>query len=114
MANRFLSRILHGPTEAPDVPLGGTRAEAVQRLQVGISGVVLMIMLVYLADVIRDRADETEAAVAPEAVATVAPEPTETPKSDPLAEAGVVPELPAEPTPSPTPTASVLRNQNEQ
>ncbi|MDN3646029.1 hypothetical protein QWY75_07405 [Pontixanthobacter aestiaquae] len=107
MANRFIRRILHGPAEQADAPLGGTRAEAIQRLQVGLSGIGLMIILVALADVVSERAEQTDAASVPEAVATVEPESTEAPQSDPLAEAGVVPELPAEP--DPTPTASVLR-----
>ena len=112
MANRFISRILHGPAERVDAPLGGTRAEAVQRLQVGISGIVIMLLLVTLADVVRDRADQTDSEAVPQAAATVEPEEAEVPQSDPLAEAGVVPELPAEPapTPSPTATASVLRD----
>lgn len=110
MANRFISRILNGPAEQVDAPPSGARAEAVQRLQVGISGIVIMFMLVMLADIVRDGADQTEAAAVPEAAATVEPEPTVTPKADPLAEAGVVPEVPAEPRPSPTATASVLRN----
>ena len=60
----------------------------------------------------RDRADQTDAEAVPEAAATVEPEAAEAPQSDPLAEAGVVPELPAEPTPTPSPTAtaSVLRD----
>jgi hypothetical protein len=109
MANRFLDRIMHGPADRVDAPLGGTREEAVQRLQVGISGIVVMLLLVGLADVVRDRAEQTDAAAVPEAAATVEPEAVDAPQTDPLAEAGVVPELPAEPAPSPTPTASVLR-----
>lgn len=109
MANRLLKRIMHGPADQVGAPLGGTRAEAMQRLQVGISGIVVMLLLVGLADVIRDRAQQTDAAAVPEAAATVEAEPVDAPQTDPLAEAGVVPELPAEPVPSSTPTASVFR-----
>lgn len=34
------------------VPLGGTRQQAMQRLQIGVTGVMLMVLLVGLASVI--------------------------------------------------------------
>ena len=113
MANRFLNRIIQGPSEDQAVPLGGTRAEAIQRLQIGLSGIAVMVLLVALADVVQNRAKETEATSVPEAAATVAAEAPETPKSDPLAEAGVVPDLPAEPTPMPTQLPPILPEQGE-
>lgn len=80
---------------ADEPPLGGTRSEAIQRLQVGLSGVAAMILLVGLANIIQDRARVTEASAVPEAAPTVAPvEPP--PQRDPLADAGVVPDLPTE------------------
>lgn len=80
-------------------PLGGTRAEAVQRLQIGLSGVAAMILLVGLANVIQNRARETEQLSVPEAAPTT--EPLATPQQrDPLVEAGIVPDMPVE-SPSP-------------
>ncbi|MGB7373703.1 hypothetical protein [Pontixanthobacter sp.] len=103
MANKILQRIFYGPSDADAAPLGGTRAQSVQRLQVGVAGVVAMILLVALADLIQDRAAQTESIAVPEAASTVAAKETGTPQSDPLVEAGVVPDLPAEPTASPEP-----------
>ena len=78
-----------------DAPLGGTRAEATQRLQVGLSGIGAMILLVGLANIIQDRARVTQEASVPDAAPTTAPvEPP--PQRDPLADAGVVPDLPVE------------------
>ncbi|GAA4643221.1 hypothetical protein GCM10023115_11810 [Pontixanthobacter gangjinensis] len=88
---------MHGPKDRVPAPLGGTRFESLQRLQVGISGIVVMIMLVGLADVIRDRADQTDANAVPEASATVTPGEPEGPRTDPMVDAGVVPDLPTDP-----------------
>ena len=46
-------------------PLAGTRAQSVQRLQIGIGGVVLMVLLVGLASLIQDRTREVDAASVP-------------------------------------------------
>ena len=54
-----------------------------------------IILIVGLANVIEDRATQTENASVPEAASTVAPSPEST-ANDPLADAGVVPDLPAE------------------
>lgn len=88
----------------PQVPLGGSRAEALRRLQMGAVGVVAVLLLVGLASVIKDRAAQTETTSVAGAAATSAPGAATT-AADPLAEAGVVPEMPAGPTPG-TPTAS--------
>lgn len=93
-----------------DVPLGGTRAQAVQRLQIGVAGVVLMVLMVGLASLVRDRVDEVETGVVPEAAATVEPE-EQTMQNDPLVEAGVVPDLPVEPSPTPTPSQTTAPQQ---
>ena len=86
----------------PEVPLGGTRAQAVHRLQIGVAGVVMMVLLVGLASLVQDKARQVDAASVPEAAATT--EPSAAPKqNDPLVEAGVVPDLPAEPTPTQSP-----------
>ena len=86
-------------------PLGGTRAQAVQRLQIGMFGLVAMLLLVGLATIIRDQVQESQAAAVPEAASTVSPVDTPAPKTDPLADAGVVPELPSEPVPAGTPSS---------
>lgn len=82
-----------------EAPLGGTKSERMQRLQVGGFGLLTMAMLVALADIVSSRLQETQEGVVPEAAPTVAS--TEAaPARDPLVEAGVAPQLPATPTPT--------------
>ncbi|MEE4199876.1 hypothetical protein [Erythrobacter sp.] len=91
------------PPEA--APLGGTRGEAVQRLQIGLFGVASMVLLIGLASVIGNQADLIEEGAVPEAAPTT--EPTEAASQrDPLADAGIVPDIPSEPTGSATQAAS--------
>ncbi|MEO1967369.1 MAG: hypothetical protein ABGW87_01475 [Sphingomonadaceae bacterium] len=89
------------PTPVPldAVPLGGNKSESMYRLQIGISGVIGILMLVGLASIIENRAKQVEADAVPEAAATITPSPTPS-KPDPLAEAGVMPNLPASPSPN--------------
>lgn len=96
--------------ELPDVTGNDARrARTMQRLQVGITGIVLMILLVGLASIIQNRAAETDATTVPAAAPTT--EPTTAPQqSDPLVEAGVVPDLPSTPTPT---AAATPAPQNE-
>jgi hypothetical protein len=93
--------------ELPEVPgSDALRERTVQRLQIGITGIVMMILLVGLASIIQNRAAETDATTVPAAAPTT--EPTQAaPQNDPLVEAGVVPDLPAEPsaTPNAAPTS---------
>lgn len=77
-------------------PLGGTRAEAAQRLQVGVFGLASMVLLIGLATVIGNQADLTQERAVPEAAPTTEPTDTST-QRDPLADAGIVPDLPSEP-----------------
>ena len=93
---------LLGPDEerAVPAPLGGSRAEAMHRLQVGLTGLGGMILLVGLASVIQDRARVADSLSVPEAAPTTEPS-ASAPLSDPLADAGVVPDLPAEPDANP-------------
>lgn len=80
--------------EVTDVVLSSARRErTVQRLQIGVTGVALMILLVGLASVIQNRAAQTDATAVPEAAATTEPQQSAT-QSDPLVEAGVVPDMP--------------------
>ena len=81
----------------------GARSQALQRLQVGGSLLIGIVLIVGLANVIEERAKQSDQAVVPEAAATVAPAPAQPAAKDPLADAGVVPDLPAEPSATPTP-----------
>ncbi len=83
-------------TAPSSMPLGGTRTEAVQRLQAGLLGICSMILLVGLASIIGTQVELAEQAAVPDAAPTT--EPTEAPSQvDPLADAGIVPDIPAEP-----------------
>jgi len=90
--------------------MGGTRRQRTQRLQVGIFGLAMMIVLVALADIIISSAEQNRAGV-PEELPPVTTEdlPPPAPR-DPLVEAGVVPNLPvdgaATPEPAQTPAPS--------
>lgn len=95
----------------PAMLLGGTRAQAMQRLQVGVFGLATMVLLIGLAQIIMNQAREAEARVVPEAAPTVAPSDTPTPASDPLADAGVGPDLPAEPEADAPPISDALQAQ---
>lgn len=94
-----------GPVDEP-APLAGTRGERIQRLQIGLLGIGAMLLLVGLASVVSERAQQTQADAVPEAAPTVEPSETPTPR-DPLADAGVVPDVPVEPTA--TPSANVTQ-----
>jgi len=103
-SRHFSRRGLREIEEPPEgAPLGGTRAEAMRRLQIGLSGIGTMVLLVGLASVIGNQANQTEEDAVPDAAPTT--EPTQAaPQRDPLADAGIVPDMPAEPSPAPTPT----------
>ncbi|RXZ64044.1 hypothetical protein [Pelagerythrobacter rhizovicinus] len=90
-----------GPDETA-VGIAGTRSEALHRLQIGLSGLAAIVLMLALASVIMDRANRTEAASVPDAAATVLPPPVHSQQNDPLADAGVVPEVKDSPTPTPT------------
>jgi len=81
--------------DAPEViyvPLAGTRAQSIHRLQIGLAGLGAMALLVGLATVIKDRAQQTEAAAVPEAAADADSTATAG-TNDPLADAGVAPDV---------------------
>jgi hypothetical protein len=82
--------------DAPQAPLAGSRSQSIQRLQVGLFGLAAMVLLVALANIIRNNADQNEASVVPEAAPTVAEQKQDDAASDPLADAGVVPDMPAD------------------
>jgi hypothetical protein len=85
--------------ELPPAPLSGTHSQALQRLQIGLFGLGAMVLLVALANIIMTNAQENDARVVPEAASTVAHE-DEGAASDPLADAGVLPDAPADAAPS--------------
>jgi hypothetical protein len=113
MARFFDSKAKSPAGDVPPIPLGGTRQQAMNRLQVGIGGVLGVLMLVGLASVIQNQADEVERNAVPEAASTNIPEPR-TKSADPLVEAGVVPDLPATPTPAPAGSAATAPIMPEQ
>lgn len=84
----------------PATPASVNRQEAIQRLQVGVFGVAAMLLLVGLASIIGSQADFTEQAAVPEAAPTTEPTP-EPSRANPLADAGVVPDIAVEPSPTP-------------
>ena len=79
--------------DVPLGPLGGTRAQSLQRLQVGVSLLLGIVLIVGLANVIEERAKQSEDTAVPQAAGAASP-PTPA-ANDPLADAGVVPDLPA-------------------
>ena len=87
---------------------GRHRKQAMQRLQVGLVGVVLMILLVGLAGIVKERAAITDATAVAPAQAVPGAEVSPTTPNDALVEAGVVPDLPAvkDETPAATPVAT--------
>ena len=88
------------------------RAQAVHRMQVGLFGLAGMLLLVGLANIIMDRAlisdDATAASSAAAAsAAKVSPEgAAASPANDPLADIGVVPDMPAAESPAPGASAA--------
>ncbi|MET4131059.1 hypothetical protein ABIE62_000167 [Porphyrobacter sp. MBR-155] len=91
-----------GEGEGP-APASQTRAEAIQRLQVGLFGIGAMVLLVGLASIIGSQADLADEAAVPDAAPTTEPSPAPS-QANPLADAGVVPDITLEPSPTPSPT----------
>jgi len=83
--------------ETTRAPLAGDQQETSQRLQVGFFGLATMILLVGLANIIMNSVQQSQATAVPQAAPTVAASKEPIPTSDPLADAGVVPDLPAGP-----------------
>lgn len=75
------------------------RAQAIHRLQVGVTGLAAMLLLVGLANIIMDRARLADAQGAGTAVPPAAS--TQSEASDPLADIGVVPAVDASASGSP-------------
>ena len=88
---------LQDEVETPSAFQKRTRAEAIQRLQVGLSGLGAMLLLLSLAYIIQARVKDTDKAAVPQTTASVSGDGTQPANKDPLVDAGVVPELPAQP-----------------
>lgn len=95
--------LAHDPEDVSGA--GQVRAEAMQRLQVGLFGIGAMVLLVGLASIIGGQADRNDQLAAPEAAPTTEPSPAAA-QANPLADAGVVPDIAAEPSAAPAPTAA--------
>ena len=74
---------------------GSGRAETIQRLQIGLVGLGAMLLMVALANVVMDRAKESEATTVPEAAANVDSRQVMPAVADPLVDVGVVPDMPS-------------------
>jgi hypothetical protein len=79
------------------LPPDPAQRETIHRLQVGLFGLGTMILLVGLANIIMNSVKDTQASAVPQAAPTVMVTDIPEPAGDPLADAGVVPDLPAEP-----------------
>ena len=80
--------------DRPAAPLAGTKSQSMQRLQIGLFGLGAMVLLVGLANIILTNAQQNQARVVPEAAPTAVTKAEPEPVSDPLADAGVVPDMP--------------------
>ena len=84
-------------TDGIAVPSAGAlRSQAIHRLQVGLAGLFAMVLLVGLANVIMERAREADRQVARTPAANEAAAAARNqPPSDPLADIGALPSVPA-------------------
>lgn len=103
MASEPGSRTSLPDTDHRTVPLAGTRSQTIQRLQVGLFGLAVMILLIGLANVIMSHARRNEDASAAAPQTADASQAAASTGNDPLADAGVVPDMPAN---SPAPASS--------
>lgn len=95
MSNSLLDKLFKEPDE-PDVHISGAerRKEALYRLQIGFAGLLGIVLLIAVSDAIISRTTQSAAEDAPQATAITEPQNDEQPQVDPLAEAGLVPDLP--------------------
>jgi hypothetical protein len=82
------------------LPANAERKEEILRLQIGVFGIAAMMLLVGLASIIGNQAERAESTAVPEAAPTTEPVTAPT-QANPLADAGVVPDIVADPSPSP-------------
>jgi hypothetical protein len=74
-------------------PLAGTRQQRLQRLQVGLLGLGAILLLVGLANIIISSARQSEAVAEPDLPPATAQDLPDPGARDPLADAGVAPDL---------------------
>lgn len=84
------------PDGMPPAPLAGTREQRLQRLQVGLLGLGGILLLVGLANIIISGARQSEQEAASDLPPVTADDLPDPGPRDPLADAGVAPDLPAE------------------
>ena len=84
------------PDGAAAAPLAGTRQQRLQRLQIGLLGLGGILLLVGLANIIISGARESEQEAVAEMPVPTTEDLPEPGRRDPLADAGVAPDLPAE------------------
>jgi hypothetical protein len=101
-ARSFMTAPRDGSAAEEISTAGQARAEAVQRLQVGMIGIGAMVLLVGLASIIGGQAEMNDVQAVPEAAPTTEPE-AKPAQSNPLADAGVVPDIADEPSDVATP-----------
>jgi hypothetical protein len=77
----------------------------------GLVGVVAVLLLIGLASIVKDRAAQTESTAVEGAAPTTAPSSAPT-TADPLAEAGVIPDIPASPSATPGESKSGAASKN--
>lgn len=91
--------ILQGSSAFEDIvappPLAGTRKQRVQRLQIGLIGLGAVLLLVGLANIIISNVTDNQAIVAEDLPPVTSGDVPPPAPRDPLADAGVVPDLPA-------------------
>lgn len=97
---------------AAPAPLAGTPSESMLRLRIGLGGLLGIVIIVGLATMIYDQANQVDASVVPDAAPTTQVTTAE-PKNDPLANAGVVPDLPAEPAQGSSQQPAVLPEEGD-
>jgi hypothetical protein len=110
MALRDLIERLTGPRVDTPQPVRGAsqgqpsaqaraaqaRNEALHRLQMGLVGLVAMVVVIGVAGMLGGQADSAQQAAVPDAAPTTEPS-TPITQRDPLADAGVVPDIPVDP-----------------
>lgn len=89
-AQQGAARKIDGPQHFVPPSARELRAQAVQRLQAGLFGIATIVLIVGLANIINDRARQAELATGrPDRAVSAAA--SSAAKTDPLAQAGVVP-----------------------
>ena len=86
----------NAPEATELAPLAGTRRQRLHRLQIGLFGLGSVVLLIGLANIIISSAREGEAVIPEEPPAAASGDVPAPNARDPLADAGVAPDLPAD------------------